>query len=107
MGVLNSKVFAYYYASVSTLMRGGYFRFFSQYVEAAPIPIPSERERAELKALVTRRLALEQEGSSDEAPGLEEEIDRMVFGLYGLTEEEIGIVEGSGKGNAAPVKEGG
>ncbi|MCX5914953.1 MAG: hypothetical protein NTV04_23850 [Deltaproteobacteria bacterium] len=28
---------------------------------------------------------------------LEGEIDRMVFELYGLTEEEIAIVEGSGK----------
>ncbi len=26
---------------------------------------------------------------------LEREIDGMVYGLYGLTEEEIGIVEGN------------
>jgi hypothetical protein len=27
----------------------------------------------------------------------EQEIDRMVYGLYGLTEEEIGIVENSNR----------
>jgi hypothetical protein len=28
---------------------------------------------------------------------LEHEIDRLVYGLYGLTEEEIGIVENSNR----------
>lgn len=29
--------------------------------------------------------------------GIEDEIDRLVYGLYGLTEEEIRIVEGTGE----------
>jgi len=29
--------------------------------------------------------------------GIEDEIDRLVYGLYGLTEEEIRIVEGAGE----------
>lgn len=31
---------------------------------------------------------------SPDVPRLETEIDQLVYGLYGLTEEEIGIVEG-------------
>ncbi len=86
LAVLNSKVFAYYYASVSTIMRGGYFRFFSQYVEAAPIPEPDPAFREFLESAVDRRLA------GDES--VETEIDKVVYELYGLTEEEVGVVEG-------------
>lgn len=86
LAVLNSKVFAHYYATVSTVMRGGYFRFFSQYVEAAPIPEASPEIKAELEALVTRRLA----GDAS----VEAEIDRVVYGLYGLNSEEVGVVGG-------------
>ena len=85
LAVLNSKVFAYYYASVSTVMRGGYFRFFSQYVEAAPIPVMDATTMAQLDALVTRRIAGD---ASAEA-----EIDAVVYGLYGLGEEEVKVVE--------------
>ena len=85
LAILNSKVFAYYYASVSTVMRGGYFRFFSQYVEAAPIPVPDPGIREYLEYAVERRLA------GDEA--VEADIDRIVYSLYGLTEEEVGVVE--------------
>lgn len=86
LAVLNSRVFAYYYASVSTVMRGGYFRFFSQYVEAAPIPTMDAATKAQLDALVTRRMA----GDAS----VEAEIDAVVYGLYGLGEEEVKVVEG-------------
>ena len=32
---------------------------------------------------------------SDESKELESQIDQMVYELYGLTSEEIGVVEGS------------
>lgn len=86
LAVLNSKVFAYYYASVSTVMRGGYFRFFSQYVENTPIPPMSPEDKAKLDALVSERLA----GNT----AMEKEIDAVVYGLYGLGEDEVRVVEG-------------
>jgi hypothetical protein len=92
LGILNSKVFAYYYASVSTLMRGGYFRFFSQYVEAAPIPEADPEVKNQLAELVTQRMGLET--GTAEANALEQAIDAVVYGVYGLTKEEVGVVEG-------------
>lgn len=41
-----------------------------------------------------KRLGLE---AGPKAEAVEQEIDQVVYGLYGLTEEEIGIVEGSMK----------
>lgn len=92
LGILNSKVFAYYYASVSTLMRGGYFRFFSQYVEAAPIPEADPEVKHQLAELVTHRMGLAT--GTAEAKALEQAIDAVVYGVYGLTKEEVGVVEG-------------
>ena len=50
--------------------------------------------KAQLERLVEKRLGL---AAGDQAEGVEREIDQVVYGLYGLTEEEVGIVEGSGK----------
>jgi hypothetical protein len=37
---------------------------------------------------------LSQRGEQTDIPALEAEIDRLVYALYGLTEEEIALVEG-------------
>jgi hypothetical protein len=44
--------------------------------------------------LITQILAAKRANSAADTRALEAEIDRLVYGLYGLTEEEIGIVEG-------------
>ena len=57
-------------------------------------------ERAQHDAivgLVTRILTTKATNSSADTSALERENDRMVYELYGLTGEEIAIVEGSGK----------
>jgi type II restriction/modification system DNA methylase subunit YeeA len=44
--------------------------------------------------LVDRILAAKAKDPQADTSALEREIDRLVYGLYGLTEEEIKIVEG-------------
>ena len=47
--------------------------------------------------LVERILSAKAADPAADTSALEREIDRIVYELYGLTEEEIAIVEGSGK----------
>ncbi len=51
-------------------------------------------EQEPLKNLVERILLLKKENPQTDTSALEVEIDRMVYKLYDLTEEEIAVVEG-------------
>jgi len=111
LGLLNSKVLDFYLKQISTTMRGGFFRYFTQFIEQLPICTINFSNRADkarhdqLVALVERILDLnkrlassktpqEQTGYQRQIAATDGEIDRLVYELYGLTEEEIAIVEG-------------
>ena len=53
--------------------------------------------QASIVALVDRILAAKQRDARADTSELEQEIDRHVYALYGLTLEEIQIVEDAGK----------
>jgi len=110
LGLLNSKILDYYLKQVSTTMRGGFFRYFTQFIEQLPIrPIaftdPADRGRHDrLVALVETMLALhrqlaasktshEQAALQRQLAATDRQIDRLVYALYELTEREITIVE--------------
>jgi hypothetical protein len=112
LGLLNSRTLDFYLKRVSTTIRGGFFRYFTQFVEQLPIrPInfsdPADRARHEqMVELVERMLDLHKRLAAAKTPpdrtalqrqvvATDKQIDRLVYELYGLTEEEIGIVEGS------------
>ena len=71
-------------------------------------PIPAEKEKHDrMVSLVDRMLDLHKKKADAKSPtdvdriermiaSTDDEIDRLVYELYGLTEEEIGIVEGKG-----------
>jgi hypothetical protein len=109
LALLNSRVLDFYLKGISTTMRGGFFRYFTQFVEQLPIrPIdfadPADVARHDqLVALVERMLALHQrEARTPHDKALlrrqiertDREIDRLVYELYDLTAAEIAIVEG-------------
>ncbi|MCC5934341.1 MAG: class I SAM-dependent DNA methyltransferase [Balneolales bacterium] len=92
LGYLNSKVFLLYFKSVSNSIRGGYMRFFTDYVRDCPIPNGLEK----LEPIVEQILSLKKQNPQADTSALEAQIDQLVYQLYGLTEEEIKIVEGEG-----------
>jgi len=109
LGLLNSKLLEFYLKRISTPMRGGFFRFFTQFLEKLPIHTinfsdPAEKaQHDKMVSLVERMLALhkqnprtpqEQEMVKREIESTDRAIDALVYELYGLTEEEIRIVEG-------------
>jgi hypothetical protein len=111
LGLLNSKALDFYLKSVSTTMRGGFFRYFTQFVEQLPIrtiDFGNPEDKAmhyKMVQLVERMLDLhkkKQHANTDSEKELfdhqikatDNEIDELVYKLYGLTEEERKIVEG-------------
>lgn len=78
-------------------MQGDYFMLSKFYMEKIPVVIPSAKVKAQLEKLVERRLGMK---PGTEAEAIEQEIDQVVYGLYGLTAEEIAVVEGSVKKKA-------
>lgn len=92
LGVLNSTVIEWYYRRLSSEVRGGYLRFIATYLERIPIRIPSEETRKQVNSVVTEILKGKTRGEGTNT--LERQVDRLVYELYGLTDEEIAIVEG-------------
>ena len=113
LGLLNSKALFWYLSQISNVFRGGWITCTKQYVGQLPIhridfANPAEKTaHDEIVALVEEMLKLQKErvsmrpeDSYDEVRRLEHkiaevdaEIDRRVYILYGLTEEEISVVE--------------
>ena len=97
LGVLNSSLLDWYWKRISTPLRGGFYRYFTQFIEQLPIPAATPEKQRPVERLVDRILAAKQRDARADVSALEREIDQLVYALYGLTPEEIQIVEGAGK----------
>jgi len=107
LALLNSKTVSYYLVQKCPDKLGGYKRFNSTNI--SNIPIPTKFESAEydsLAKLALTRVELESKISKAKTPtertaierqiqATDKQIDQLVYQLYGLTEEEIKIVEQS------------
>jgi len=110
MAVLNSPILTYFLRETGTALRGGYFRMKTAYLN--PFPLPSldcetlccKASQDHIGNLVDSMLALHKQLASAngeaqrgaiqrQIEATDAEIDRLVYDLYGLTEEEIAIVE--------------
>lgn len=68
-----------------------------QAIEPIVVPFPSEDSKREIESLVDRILSAKKLDPQADITNLEREIDRLVYDLYGLTEDEIAIVEGTNR----------
>jgi len=93
LGILNSTLITEYYTRMSSQVRGGYLRFIHQYIEK--IPIPMNTNPKPIETLVDQILTAKSADPAADVSALEREIDQLVYHLYGLTPEEIAVVEGS------------
>jgi Eco57I restriction-modification methylase/TaqI-like C-terminal specificity domain/Type I restriction enzyme R protein N terminus (HSDR_N) len=104
LGVLNSKAFGWLVRTQSTPLRGGYVKFSKQYIETAPIPLPTAAGAIEVAQLADEMLDLNAQVGEARTPQEQTvltrriettgmRIDRLVCGLYGLTDDEIRLVE--------------
>jgi len=91
LGVLNSKLIHFVISRISPQIRGDFMRFKTIYMEKLPIAEPSSSERRELEELVEKIL---EKPDDPRVARWERAIDEIVYGLYGLTPEEVRRVEG-------------
>jgi type I restriction-modification system DNA methylase subunit len=101
-GLLNSKLLAAYLKSVSTPLRGGWFRTFPQFLRLIPIKLPTTAENKKLadritggvrtiidaktKLRATKLSDREKSQIESEIEANERRIDETVFRLYGVEE---------------------
>ena len=100
LGILNSTFFLFafknYYAGGHLGSKG--IRFKSEFMKSFPIPPITEANQnlvAEIENKVDEIIAAKAAAPNADTSNLENEIDKLVYGLYGLTDDEIAIVEGS------------
>ena len=110
LGLLNSRLLFFYHKRIATPFGGGFFAYSKQYLEQLPIRTIDFSNKEDVARhdkmvkLVERMLRLHKdlkEASNVNAERVEREIratdgeiDRLVYELYGLTQQEIGVVEG-------------
>lgn len=88
-GILNSKTIKFYF---NELMYDG-THFYPNHMKSLPIPVAAEDDQKVLGKLVDRILKQKQSNPSADTSALEYEIDRLVYQLYGLTYDEVLIVD--------------
>ena len=117
LGILNSRLFwfAISHISIPFGVRAGEYRYrlIYQYMEKVPIRVidsKNKNDRAvhdDIVKLVEKMLALHQQLAAAKTPqdttllqrqidAADKQIDQLVYQLYGLTDEEIALVEKSG-----------
>ncbi len=92
LAVLNSRSLDFYFPMIATEVRGATRRYIKQYVEQLPIPQISTEAQRPFVTLVDK--ILEAKKNVEDTSSYEAEIDRLVYALYGLTDEQIAVVEG-------------
>ena len=105
LALLNSRLLGWVIAQTATQMRGGYFSFESRFIRGLPIVLP-EKNTGVLVSFVEKMTTLKPKlrtaKSDTERAALQNairktdrDIDKLVYELYGLTPEEIALVEGT------------
>lgn len=106
LGVLNSRLLDYCLKSISGTLSGGYYSYQNKYLSLLPIKLLPEKNEllnkierfVDLQIELTNKTAsvqfeFEKNTIQRQIDATDREIDRLVYELYGLTEEEIEIVE--------------
>ena len=88
IGILNSKLMTWFYSTYfnSLSLAGGFYRVGAPQIKILPI-MNAKRE------IVKRLSALVDERISTNSDAIENQIDELVYAIYGLTDEEIAVVE--------------
>jgi len=103
LGILNSNILWFFLNSTGNILRGGFFRFKTEYLKPFPIKLINFADKTEklyhdkIVKLVDELIALNvnQEKNKIKIAACESEINDIVYKLYGITEQhEIDIIEG-------------
>ena len=94
LGLLNSKLLHYYFRFIGVMTAGGAYTLKAATIEVLPIAIGTKEQQKEIALKVESILNAKAKNKQVDVSSTESEIDRLVYNLYGLSEDEIKIVEG-------------
>lgn len=112
LGIFNSKLTWWFLSNTGNVLRGGFFRFKTEYLKPFPVKLVKSKEEQlaydQIVILVTQMLEAKKQLAAAQTEGdknflenkcasLDRQIDNLVYKLYDLTDEEIKIVENSNK----------
>lgn len=97
LAVMNSRITTWFYRSNTDEEGKVFAQIKIELLRKLPVPKASQREQEPLVNLVEKILKAKASNPAADTTVLEREIDRQVYALYGLTLEEIAIVEGVAK----------
>ena len=89
LGVMNSN----YAAVLLTNLRGGDYHIYPEHIRNMPIPTASSEQQQPIIELVDNILNVNKSNPNADTSALENEIDRLVYHLYGLTYDEVLIID--------------
>jgi hypothetical protein len=106
LALLNSRLLTFRYRSIGKQTGGGSFEYFPNGIGKLPIPQADVKTQNEFAVLVDKMHELKQREYAEQNPqakkiisrqidGLESMIDKAVYTLYGLSAEDIEIIERS------------
>jgi hypothetical protein len=112
IGILNSLLMEWFISSTSSVFRGGWFSYESRFISAFPVRAidfdnPDDvAKHDKIVGLVERMLELNKKKAAENNPetrrlletqiaATDRQIDRLVYDLYNLTDDEITLVEGT------------
>ncbi len=96
LGILNSRLVRFYWMARFYDNKETFPKIKKQPLHSIPIKIVNTDQQALIIALVDKILAAKRADAAADTSAWEREIDQLVYRLYGLTPEEIKIVEGKG-----------
>lgn len=94
LGIMNTDIMKNFIQSIASLKSGGYYQYSSNILNRCPIPSAPPAQQKPIIALVDKILAAKKDDPQADTSKEEAEIDRLVYALYGLSEDEIKVVEG-------------
>ena len=93
LGILNSSTIRFYLGLVAETSGMGTSRWINNYVKEFPIPVVAPEQQTGLIKIVNQILKAKTADWEADTAALEKEIDKRVYALYNLTQEEIAMVE--------------
>ncbi len=94
LAIANSKLLWWFLKSTGDTLQGDARRFQTNYINPFPVPEKVSKEtEIKISNQVKEVLAIKKQNPSADTKELENQIDQLVYQLYGLTDEEIEIVE--------------
>ncbi len=90
-GILNSKLIAFWLHNKGK-MQGNNYQIDKDPIIEIPIFIGNKKEQEEVISIVERILDIKRENDGSDIREFELQIDKLIFGFYGLTMEEVEVV---------------